>query len=194
MGFYRARDLLLPPSLVSFLRVPLAAAFPLVHDRPWLAFGVLAASGLSDVLDGWWARRFKQATAIGAVVDPITDKVFVLTVVATLVRAGDLSPAAVVLLSTREIGELPLVVWLSLSATARRRRKDHKANLPGKAATALQFATVVAALFHARWTPVLIGITAVAGVVAAASYWRRALQPEPASAPAPAPKGDAAGS
>lgn len=180
MGIYRARDLFLPPSLLSALRLPLAAAFPFVHDRPWAAFGVLAASGISDVLDGWWARRFKQATAMGAVVDPITDKVFVLTVVVTLVYAGDLSPAAVLLLSTREIGELPLVVWLSVSPSARQRRTDHpKANMPGKAATALQFATVVAALFHSRWTPLLIGFTAAAGAVAAASYWMRALKPAP---------------
>src|SRR5262245_39778093 len=60
MGRYRARDLLLPPSLLSFARVPLAAAFPFVHDRPWAAFGVLLASAASDLLDGWWARRYDQ--------------------------------------------------------------------------------------------------------------------------------------
>lgn len=177
MGLYRARDLLLVPSLISFVRLPLAALFPFVHDRPWVALGVLLASGLSDVLDGYWARKFDQATATGAVVDPITDKIFVLTVVITLVVAGNLSPVSVVLLSTRELGELPLVVWLSLSREARRRRKDHpKANAPGKAATALQFATVVAALFHWTWTPVLVGVTAAAGAVAAVVYWSRELR------------------
>jgi cardiolipin synthase (CMP-forming) len=177
MGLYRARDLLLVPSLISLVRVPLAVAFPFVHGQPWAAFGVLAASGLSDVIDGFWARRFKQATATGAVVDPITDKIFVLTVVVTLVLAGDLSAASVVLLSTREIGELPLVVWLSFSHDRRQKRKDHpRANAPGKAATALQFATVVAALFHWPWTGVLVGVTAAAGAVAAAAYWIRELR------------------
>lgn len=177
---YRARDLLLPPSLISSLRVPLAAVFPFVHDRPWVAFGVLAASGVSDIVDGWWARRFGQATATGAVVDPITDKIFVLTVVLTLVRAGDLSPLSVLLLATREVGELPLVAWLLVSPEARRRRKEHpKANAPGKAATALQFAAVIAALFHSRWTDALVGVTAVAGVVAAVTYWVGALRRPP---------------
>lgn len=176
MGLYRARDLLLVPSLISFARVPLAVAFPFVHARPWAALGVLAASGLSDVLDGWWARRFGQATATGAVVDPITDKIFVLTVVVTLVLAGDLSPVAVLLLSTREIGELPLVLWLASSRSARRKRKEHpKANAPGKLATALQFAAVGAALFHWRFTPALVGVTAAAGAVAAVVYWSREL-------------------
>jgi cardiolipin synthase (CMP-forming) len=180
MGVYRARDLLLVPSLVSLARLPLAAAFPFVHDRPWAALGVLVLSGVSDLFDGWWARRHGQATATGAVVDPITDKVFVLTVVVTLVCAGDLSIASMFLLSTRELGELPLLVWLSVDREARQKRKEHpKANAPGKVATALQFATVVAALFHSRWTGVLIGVTAAAGVVAAVAYWVRALTPSP---------------
>lgn len=183
MGLYRARDLLLVPSLISLLRVPLAAVFPWAHSQPAVALGVLVASGLSDILDGYWARRFHQATATGAVVDPITDKIFVLTVVITLVVAGDLSPVSVLLLSTRELGELPLVVWLSLSRERRKKRKDHpKANAPGKIATALQFATVVAALFHWPWTSALVGVTALSGAIAAVVYWARELRP-----PSPAP-------
>ncbi|MFO0588302.1 MAG: CDP-alcohol phosphatidyltransferase family protein [Polyangiaceae bacterium] len=179
MGLYRARDLLLPPSLISFVRLPLAAVFPFVHARPWLAFGVMVASGFSDVLDGFWARRFGQATATGAVVDPITDKVFVLTVAFTLVRAGDLSLGSVLLLSTREIGELPLVIWLSIDRAARKRKREHaKANVPGKLATALQFAAVTAALFHAPQTQWLVGATAAMGTVAAIAYWRWALTPD----------------
>lgn len=184
MGVYRARDLLLPPSLISFVRIPLAIAFPFVHDRPLVALGLLVASAASDMADGWWARRYHQATATGAVVDPITDKIFVLTVAATLVVAGDLSPLAVVLLSTREIGELPLVVWLSLDRGARKRRKeDPKANAPGKLATTLQFVAVIAALFHWSGTPVLIGVTALVGAVAAVTYWRWALATTSAAAP-----------
>lgn len=176
MGVYRARDLLLPPSLISFVRIPLAIAFPFVHDKPLVALGLLVASAFSDMADGWWARRYHQATATGAVVDPITDKIFVLTVAVTLVLAGDLSVLSVVLLSTREIGELPLVVWLSLDRPARKRRKeDPKANRPGKLATTLQFLAVIAALFHWVGTPVLIGATAVVGAVAAVVYWRWAL-------------------
>jgi phosphatidylglycerophosphate synthase len=37
------------------------------------------------LLDGWYARKFGQVTATGAAIDPSTGKVFVLTVVGTLV-------------------------------------------------------------------------------------------------------------
>jgi CDP-diacylglycerol--glycerol-3-phosphate 3-phosphatidyltransferase/cardiolipin synthase len=70
MGLYRARDLVRVPGLLTLMRVPLAAAFPFVLGRPLVALGVLAAAGLSDVLDGWYARRFGQVTPTGTALDP----------------------------------------------------------------------------------------------------------------------------
>jgi CDP-diacylglycerol--glycerol-3-phosphate 3-phosphatidyltransferase/cardiolipin synthase len=176
MGLYRARDLLLLPSLVSFTRVPLAVAFPFVVGRPAAALAVLMAAGLSDVLDGWLARARSEATPTGAAIDPVTDKIFVLTVAITLLVVDKLTLLDVLLLSTREIGEAPLVVWLGASSRARQRRSEHpRANLPGKLATTLQFATVVTVLFDWQHHSVMILLTALAGVVAAASYWWRSV-------------------
>lgn len=171
---YRARDLVRVPGLLSLSRIPLAAAFPFALGRPLAALAVLAAAGLSDVLDGWYARRFGQVTATGTALDPVTDKLFVTTVAVSLVVGGYFSIADVVLLSTREIGELPLVAWLALSHRARGRRVGHpSANVPGKLATALQFGTATAALFrmpHLEW---LVDGAALVGLLAAASYWAR---------------------
>ena len=38
------------------------------------AAGVLALSGLTDMLDGWVARRFDQITDLGKMLDPFADK------------------------------------------------------------------------------------------------------------------------
>jgi cardiolipin synthase len=178
MGRYRGRDLVRVPGLLSLSRIPLAAAFPFVLHRPGFAFGILITAGLTDVMDGWYARRFGQVTATGSALDPTTDKLFVLTVATTLVVGGHLSVCDVLLLSTRELGELPLVLWLALSHAARRARVEHPAaNVVGKTATALQFASVIGALFHASHEDFLVGAAAVAGVAAAFTYWRRALRP-----------------
>ena len=91
MGRYDLRDLVRIPGLLSLSRVPLAVVFSFVVGRPVLALGVLVGAGLTDVLDGWYARRFGQVTATGAALDPITDKLFVLTVAITLVVTGQLS-------------------------------------------------------------------------------------------------------
>lgn len=171
---YRLRDLWLPPSLLSLLKVPLAIAFPWALERPWVAIAILGIAGVSDVLDGWLARRYGWVTATGCAIDPITDKLFVLVVAVTLVVKGLLEPWALLLLSTREIGELPLVVWLLKSHVARRRRSEHpKANVAGKLATVLQFATVAWALL--RWPHLEVGlaVTAIAGAFSAVSYSRR---------------------
>jgi CDP-diacylglycerol--glycerol-3-phosphate 3-phosphatidyltransferase/cardiolipin synthase len=174
MGLYRARDLVRVPGLLSLSRIPLAAAFPFVLARPFLALCVLAAAGLSDVLDGWYARRFGQVTPTGTALDPVTDKLFVTTVAVSLVAGGYLSVLDVLLISAREIAELPLVAWLAMNRDARSRRAGHpSANLPGKLATVLQFGTASAALFrmpHLEW---LVAATAAVGGLAAVSYWVR---------------------
>lgn len=173
----RFRPLLSAPALLSLARVPLAACFALLVDLPAAAFAVLLMAGITDVLDGWMARRLGLVSATGAVLDPITDKLFVLTVVVTLAVTDKLSVFDVLWLSTRELGELPLVVWFMLSRRARAARADHpSANLPGKLATLLQFIAIGWALFHGPHLALWIALVAGAGVVAAFSYWRRALK------------------
>ena len=176
IGRYRVRDLLRVPSVLSLSRLPLAVVFPFVLGRPLAALAVLAAAGISDVLDGWYARRFKQVTPTGCAIDPVTDKVFVLTVAVTMVANDKLSAVAVLLLSTREIGELPLVLWLATNHLARRARAEQPAaNVPGKIATCLQFSAVSSALFPGSYTGAWLAVAAVAGIFAAVTYWKRAL-------------------
>jgi CDP-diacylglycerol--glycerol-3-phosphate 3-phosphatidyltransferase len=177
MGFYSARDLVLGPTILSLSRLPLAAVFPFVVDRPLVATAVLVMSALTDVLDGYWARRANRVTATGAAVDPVTDKIFVITVVISLVVTGRLAPSSVAWMSTRELGELPLVLWLVISRSARRARTEHPhANALGKLATTLQFATIACALWQLPETRLMVAATAIAGSIAAVSYWLRAIR------------------
>lgn len=172
-----ARDLLRVPNLLSLSRVPLAVIFPFAVARPALALAILIVAGFTDIVDGWYARRFAEVTATGAALDPITDKLFVLTVAFTLVITRQLTVASVLLLSTREIGELPLVLWLALSPGARGAQAEApSANVAGKAATVLQFASVSVALFHLSRLDLWVGATAIAGATAALTYWKRALR------------------
>jgi len=174
VGRFRAKDLLLAPNLLSLARLPLAATFPLTTSVRPFALTVLALAGVSDVVDGWLARRLGQATPTGAVVDPITDKLFVLSVVVTLVTAGELSLMGVLLMSVREIGELPLVFWFIASRRVRGARATKAAaNVPGKAVTLLQFVSITAALLRSPAQAALLYATAGAGLVAALTYWMR---------------------
>jgi phosphatidylglycerophosphate synthase len=170
-------DLLRVPTLLSLSRVPLGVAFFAVVDRPAAALGVIALSAATDVLDGWAARRMKQVTVTGTIVDPLTDKWFVACVIGALVARDRLPPLGVVLLLTRELAELPLAI------REMRRKQEHLryvdkpiALRAGKVATVLQFAAIgTAALGATVARDALLVATAFAGAVAGVAYWRRTL-------------------
>jgi cardiolipin synthase len=187
---YRIKDLVLVPNLLSGARVPLAVAFPLAAGNAPLALGILGFAGLTDVLDGWAARKLGQATPVGALVDGVADKAFAASVLGTLVATGMLTPMAALLLATRELGELPLAVRVLTSKRARLTEIDRKANRIGKVATVLEFATVLAVIAKVPGKNVLLAATAVCGAAAAAIYWFReisAARTEAAGAPSRRP-------
>ena len=177
MGRYRARDLLLPPSLLSFTRIPLAAAFVGFAREPSWALGALLLAGVSDVLDGYVARRLDQATPTGAVVDGVIDKLFAAVVIGGLIAQGRLPWPAALLLATRELGELPLVVWWALHEEGRRARADDpRANWLGKAATVCQFVTIALLLAKGEPSYFWLTVSAVTGASSALGYWWRELR------------------
>jgi CDP-diacylglycerol--glycerol-3-phosphate 3-phosphatidyltransferase/cardiolipin synthase len=161
--------------LISFLRLPLAASFPFVCHSVWGSLVVLGMAAVTDVLDGWVARRFKLATPTGAVVDGVADKAFVAVVLGTLIVTGIMPWTHVLLLGARELGELPLLGFLALSHEARSRKVEDRANLFGKAATVLQFAAIVGAILRSPARATLVYATVIVGAAAAVSYWVRTL-------------------
>jgi phosphatidylglycerophosphate synthase len=168
------------PTLLSLARVPLGVAFFTIADEPVAALSVIAASGATDMLDGWAARRTGNVTQFGAIVDPLTDKWFMACVIGALVAHGKLPPAGVLALVTREVAELPLAIHeLRKRAEGEPHIEHPMAVRAGKIATALQFASITAAVLDVRpLRDVLLSATAIAGVVAGLAYWRRSLSVE----------------
>ncbi|HMR49117.1 MAG TPA: CDP-alcohol phosphatidyltransferase family protein [Arachnia sp.] len=120
------------PNVLSFIRllgVPVFCWLIIVgHDMA--AIVMLAVFGLTDWFDGYLARRLKQRTELGAKLDPVADRLYILAaVVALLVRgivpwwffvvllARDLMLAALVP-ALRKHGMVALPVnWIGKSAT-----------------------------------------------------------------------------
>src|SRR5215217_3446049 len=78
------------PNILSCSRLVLAAGF-VASGGAEAQVGLIGAAAATDFLDGWIARRVKATSRWGALLDPIADRVFVLTVVATLLFTGMLS-------------------------------------------------------------------------------------------------------
>ena len=86
------------PNALSLLRIALVPVFVVLyvtrHDTA--AFAVLLASGATDVLDGFIARRFNQITDCGKLLDPLSDKLTQVAVaVALTTRYHELLPLAI---------------------------------------------------------------------------------------------------
>lgn len=100
---------------------------------------VIIAAGLSDFLDGWWARTRGPRTRVGAVVDPITDKAFVITALAAFAVDGTITFLALLVLLSRDIAVGIGVAVLQLT----RRPFRYEARYPGKVATNVQIAALL---------------------------------------------------
>jgi cardiolipin synthase len=80
------------PNLLSALRlagVPVFLWLALGPRADWAALGILVFAGVSDYLDGKLARVLNQTSRLGALLDPLADRLYILaTIVALTVRGN----------------------------------------------------------------------------------------------------------
>jgi len=114
------RGLLLAPTVISVLGGHWGAAFALF----------VGALG-TDVLDGWVARRSRQVTLLGQLLDPMVDKAFYLGLFSALAAVGRIPYLGLGLFFLPQLGLAvgTVVLW--------RRRGEFVAEWPGKAAALL---------------------------------------------------------
>ena len=101
------------PNMLTIFRMVLIPVFVtfLFYQRFVLALAVFVIAGLTDGLDGLLARRFQQESQLGTVLDPIADKLMMVT--------------AFIVLSMRSIfpqpvpSHLPIPFWVTIAVISR---------------------------------------------------------------------------
>lgn len=74
------------PTVITFSRIVIILPFILVApDNPLLGAALFAIAALTDLLDGYIARKSKQVTKLGILLDPIADKLLVIAALIVLV-------------------------------------------------------------------------------------------------------------
>ena len=68
----------------------------------WLSLGIFLVAAATDLLDGYLARRWKQVTTIGTLLDPIADKLLISAALISLVQVRALPGWMAVLIIGRE--------------------------------------------------------------------------------------------
>jgi len=161
------------PNAVSMSRLLLAGAFVLVHD-PVFRFAVLLTASGTDFLDGWLARRQGATTKSGALIDPIADRLFVLTAVTTYVVEDAITTGAYFILLSRDIATL--IGFLVARSVPWLRAVVFRARLLGKLVTALQLLTLMAVIATPTIVPSLVRVVGAASAASIADYtlalWR----------------------
>ncbi len=103
------------PNALSFLRLLLVPVFlwlVLGPEQDEIALLVLMASGITDYLDGKLARDLGQTSKIGAILDPVADRLYILAVVVGLSLRDIIPWWLAVLLPLRDVFLFGLVPFL----------------------------------------------------------------------------------
>lgn len=113
-----------------------------------LALATFLAAGVTDILDGVIARRYGQKTSIGTVLDPLADKLLMVTsiVILSLPQMGfpNVFPRwLTILLISRDV----LMMLVALVIVLMVGWRFFKPSIYGKASTMLQMLTVLAVLY-----------------------------------------------
>ena len=96
------------PNLLTMGRMVVIPFVLLLIDRGspqdcWWAALVYSPAALTDLIDGWLARRMHVVSVLGKFLDPLADKLLVMAVLIYMIPMGRISTWAVALLLAREI-------------------------------------------------------------------------------------------
>src|SRR5947209_36041 len=143
------------PNLLTVFRMVLIPIFVslLFYQRFLLALAVFVTAGITDGLDGLLARRFHQQSQLGTILDPIADKLMLVT--------------AFIVLSMRNVfpqplpKHLPVPFWVTVAVISRdvfiivgaaainivTAFRGFRPSLLGKISTSIQIGTIAAIIF-----------------------------------------------
>lgn len=163
------------PNLITILRFLLvpAVVLAMLQARWEWAFAGFVVAGVSDAVDGFIARHFNQRSRLGAYLDPMADKVLLVSVFVVLGIAGELPLWLVVAVVSRDA----LIVFAVVLSSVMAQPIEMKPLVVSKLNTAVQL--VLAALVLGELAfgidmafarPALIILTGLLTVASAAAY------------------------
>jgi len=93
------------PNLLTFSRILAAPllAYAVIHNAVWMALGVLLFSMITDFYDGRIARRYNLVSKTGSFLDPLADKVIIISGFSALCYSGVIPLWVVLVIAGRDI-------------------------------------------------------------------------------------------
>lgn len=130
------------PNFLTLVRICLIPVFVIIFlaptpDRSLAAAVIFTVAAVTDLLDGYIARRTGQVTKLGKLLDPIADKLLVLSALILLVNIDRVSALVALLIIARELAVT------GIRAIAAGERLIIAAETTGKYKMALQVVAIV---------------------------------------------------
>src|SRR3954470_19836273 len=146
------------PNLLTVVRMALIPVFVslLFYQKFLFALGVFIVAGITDGLDGLLARRFHQQSPLGRILDPIADKLMLVTSFIVLTMKG--------VYPTPIPKHLPIPFWVTITVLSRdvfilvgaaainivSGFRAFQPSLPGKVSTVVQIVAVATVMLAAQ--------------------------------------------
>lgn len=169
------------PNIITVVRILSIApiCWLLWKESYALALALLVLAGLSDALDGFLARRYGWFTRLGAMLDPMADKLFVVSVFIVFGLKGNLPWWLIVLVIGRDV----VIVLGALAYKLVRGQLEMHPLLISKLNTGLQIFLLAMTLFHVAMYPLpdwfnqglqwLVAATTILSGIAYVYLWGR---------------------
>lgn len=166
-----ASDIITIPNILSFIRLCLVPLIVWLYcgkeDYTWAGI-MLIISGITDIVDGFLARRFNWISDFGKILDPIADK---LTQAAMLICLILRYPLILVPFGLMFVKELFMTV--SGLLVIKRTGNVHSARWHGKVATCLLYFMMILHVFWTDIPEIWSNLTIIAcAVMIAVSFWQ----------------------
>ena len=153
------------PSFMSALRLPIAIVFFAVDNVLWRGI-LLFLGALTDLLDGWLARKLGVESRTGAILDPLFDKLFVTIALAAFLPGPYLTWAGFLILVLRDL----YVGFGYLLSRVLKVDLEAKARPTGKLVTVLQIVTLFVLLLAPERVGLFLVAVGAASVIAIIDY------------------------
>lgn len=143
------------PNLLTIIRILLIPVFVylILRQKTLEALFVFAAASITDGLDGYIARVYHLKTRLGAFLDPLADKLLLLTAYILLAVMDRLPLWLTEVVVVRDTVILSGILYLYLS----NRKIDLSPSILGKITTFVQLATILLVLLS-DYSPVILQV------------------------------------
>jgi len=137
------------PNLLSICRILLVPPLVVVlltkfEDKEWWGLGLFLLAAIMDFFDGYLARRRRQVTRLGTLLDPAADKILISAAFISLVQMEQAPAWMVVVIVAREFAVS------ALRSFAASESRVIPAGFSGKLKTVVQIVAVAALIIHSQ--------------------------------------------